>query len=663
MHKGKIIEFIEQGRFISTLCLEDRGNKLHLLTSTNREVNLSPKRALLVSSSAMDPLRPREELLEKLRQTESIRETLKERINVPELWALVRDEHERFNHRYLAQLCFGESISDDHLSALIRAVFEDHVYFKLKDGQFLPNSEDKVDQIRREEEEAATRKMMLKAGGAWLKAVREQKSAAPPPPACEKVIIDCLTNLVLYGREASDYKFSKELLASAGMTNIRQARSLLVKLGVWDQDENLELIRLEIKTTFGKDNLALSTQVACSKPDLEGREDLRDLPLLTIDGPWTKDFDDAVSLEQDGDQLVLGVHIADVAASIPQDSLLDREACLRGSSLYLPRQQIPMIPPDLSQETLSLKQDCDRLAVSLLARLEKDGRIIDYRFAPSIVRVKRQLTYDESNHMLASDSTLRKLRQLSMTLKGIRMGNDAISLSLPEIEVQFRNNGALHLEMVEQNTPSRMLVAELMIFYNWLLATFCKRHEIPVLFRTQEEPSERLTEDQFGYIYYVFKQRRKLNPLKLSTEPAPHAGLGLDVYSNATSPIRRYLDLVAQRQLISFLSAKTLPYDEETLEKLRMAIEPTLKVLERVRRNRNRYWILKYLRQHVGEKYRAMVLDVLKSRYRVLLLDYLHMGELRQEGEAGMYPGQQFNVVIKKADPWDDILEMSYAGD
>jgi len=663
MHKGKIIEFIEQGRFISTLCLEDRGNKLHLLTSTNREVNLSPKRALLVSSSAMDPLRPREELLEKLRQTESIRETLKERINVPELWALVRDEHERFNHRYLAQLCFGESISDDHLSALIRAVFEDHVYFKLKDGQFLPNSEDKVDQIRREEEEAATRKMMLKAGGAWLKAVREQKSAAPPPPACEKVIIDCLTNLVLYGREASDYKFSKELLASAGMTNIRQARSLLVKLGVWDQDENLELIRLEIKTTFGKDNLALSTQVACSKPDLEGREDLRDLPLLTIDGPWTKDFDDAVSLEQDGDQLVLGVHIADVAASIPQDSLLDREACLRGSSLYLPRQQIPMIPPDLSQETLSLKQDCDRLAVSLLARLEKDGRIIDYRFAPSIVRVKRQLTYDESNHMLASDSTLRKLRQLSMTLKGIRMGNDAISLSLPEIEVQFRDNGALHLEMVEQNTPSRMLVAELMIFYNWLLATFCKRHEIPVLFRTQEEPSERLTEDQFGYIYYVFKQRRKLNPLKLSTEPAPHAGLGLDVYSNATSPIRRYLDLVAQRQLISFLSAKTLPYDEETLEKLRMAIEPTLKVLERVRRNRNRYWILKYLRQHVGEKYRAMVLDVLKSRYRVLLLDYLHMGELRQEGEAGMYPGQQFNVVIKKADPWDDILEMSYAGD
>ncbi|MBW2093518.1 MAG: RNB domain-containing ribonuclease [Deltaproteobacteria bacterium] len=661
MHQGKIIEFIEQGRFVSTLCLEDRGNRLHLLTSTNREVNVSPKRVLLVSSSAIDPVRPREELLERLRQTESIRETLKGQINVNELWELVRDEHERFNHRYLAQLCFGEPVSDDHLSALVRALFEDRLYFKLKDGQFLPNSEERVEQLITEREEAAAREEMLKAGGDWLKAVQEGKKASPP--ACAKEVIELLTNFVLYEREAPDYKFSKELLTRAGLTHTRKARALLVKLGIWDQDENLDLIRMQIKTSFGKEKLDLSSRVACTKQDFEGREDLRDLPLLTIDGPWTRDFDDAVSLEKDGDQLILGVHISDVAASIPQDSPLDREACLRASSLYLPRQQIPMIPPDLSQETLSLRHDCDRMAISLLAHLEKDGRLIDFRFTPSIVRVKRQLTYDESNQMLAGDPTLKKLYQLSMSLRSMRMEHDAISLSLPEIEVRFNDDGSVHLEMVEQNTPSRMLVAELMIFYNWLLARFCKQNEIPLLFRTQGEPSERLTEDQFGYIYYVFKQRRKLNPLKISTKPAPHSGLGLDVYTNATSPIRRYLDLVAQRQVISFLSEKPLPYDEENLEELRMIIEPTLKALERVRRNRIRYWTLKYLGQHIGKKYRAMVLDVLKSKYRILLLDFLHIAELRQNGEAGMYPGQQFNVVIKKSDPWDDILEVSYAGD
>ena len=661
MHEGKIIEFIDQGRFVSTLCLEDRGNRLHLLTSANREVNLSPKRALFVSSSVMNPARTREELLELLRETETARETLKGSVNVGELWELVRDEHERFTHRYLAQLCFGEPVSDDHLSALIRALFEDRLYFKLKDGQFLPNSQEKVDQIGKEKEEKEARELMLQAGGTWLKAIQEGKS--PVPPACEKEVVDLLTSLALYEREAPDYKLSKELLEKAGFTNIRKARTLLVKLGVWEEDENLDLIRLGIRTSFGKEKLALSTQVACTQQDLAGREDLRDLPLLTIDGPWTKDFDDAVSLEEDGNQLILGVHIADVAASIPQDSPLDREACLRASSLYLPRRQIPMIPPDLSQETLSLKQGCDRLAVSLIARLEKDGRLIDYRFSPSVVRVKRQLTYEESNHLITTDSTLERLSQLSTTLRSLRMEHDAVSLSLPEIEVRFGQDGSVELEMVEQNTPSRMLVAELMIFYNWLLARFCKQNEIPVLYRTQGEPSERLTEDQFGYIYYVFKQRRKLNPLKVSTKPAPHSGLGLDVYTNATSPIRRYLDLVAQRQMISFLSKKSFTYDEKSLEDMRMTIEPTLKALEKVRRNRNRYWILKYLHRHIGGKYPAMVLDVLKSKYRILLLDFLHIVELRQERQAGLYPGQQFRVLIKKSDPWEDILEVSYAGE
>lgn len=661
MYQGKIIEFIEQGKFVSTLCLEDRGNKLHLLTTTNREINLSPKRALLVSSSAIDPLRPREELLERLRQSELTREGLKHQINVSELWELVRDEDERFNHHYLALLCFGEPVSDDHLSALVRALFEDRLYFKLKDGQFLPNSEERVEQIIKEREEAAIREEMLKAGGDWLKAVHEGKEATPP--ACEKEVIKLLTSFVLYEREAPDYTFAKELLAKAGLTHARKARALLVKLGIWDEDENLDLIRLEIKTSFGKEKLDLSSRVACSRPDFEGREDLRDLPVLTIDGPWTKDFDDAVSLEQADGHFILGVHISDVAASIPQDSPLDREAYQRASSLYLPRQQIPMIPPDLSQETLSLRQGCDRLAISLLAHLEKDGRLIDYRFTPSIVRVKRQLTYDESNQMIATDPPLKRLYQLSLSLRSMRMEHDAVSLSLPELQVRFQDDGSVELEMVEQNTPSRMLVAELMIFYNWLLARFCKQNEIPLLFRTQGEPSERLTEDQFGYIYYVFKQRRKLNPLKISTKPAPHSGLGLDVYTNATSPIRRYLDLVAQRQVISFLSEKSLPYEEEDLEELRMTIEPTLKALERVRRNRIRYWTLKYLAQHIGKKYRAMVLDVLKSKYRILLLDFLHIVELRQEGEAGMYPGQQFSVVIKRSDPWDDILEVSYAGD
>lgn len=661
MHQGKIIEFIEQGRFVSTLCLQDKGNRLHLLTSTNREVNLSPKRALLVSSSSIDPLRPREELLDRLRETESLRDALKCRVNVEELWELVKGEEERFSHRYLAELCFGQSISDDHLSALARALFEDRLYFRLKDGMFLPNSGEKVEQIVREREEEAAREEKLQAGSAWLKEIRLGRR--PLRPACGREVIDLLAQLALYGREAPEYKLAKELLSKAGINDISKARSLLVDMGEWEEDENLDLVRLEIRTEFGEEKLKASADLAATAVRFEGREDLRTLPLLTIDGPLTRDFDDALSLELQEGELHLGIHIADVAEWILPESTLDREAFSRSSSLYLPRRQIPMIPPDLSQETLSLKGGCERLAISLLARFDQGGNLMEYRFAPSIVCVERQLTYDAVNDMLESDPTLKRLHDLSVTLRRMRAERDAVSLSLPELEVHFSHDGLFQLKMVEQNTPSRALVAEFMILYNWLFARFCRDQEIPILFRTQMEPSERLTEDHLGYVYYVFKQRRKLNPLKITTVPGPHSGLGLDLYTNATSPIRRYLDLIAQRQVKAFLSEGRAAYDEKALEDMRMSLEPVLKALDRVKRNRLRYWVLKYLRRHMGNKYEAIVLDVMKNKYRILLLDFLYIAELRRDEKADLYPGQPLNVLIRKCDPWEDTLEVGYGGD
>jgi exoribonuclease II len=449
MNQGKIVEFVEQGKFVSTLCLHDSVNKLHLVTAGNRELNVSPKRVLLISSFGVDPLRPREEQLEWLTRAECRREELKACVRVKELWELVRDENERFSHRYLAQLVFGEAVSDDHLSALVRALFEDRTYFKLKDGCFLPNSEARVEQIQREREEEASREEVLQAGGAWLREIRSGRK--PPAPPCEMKIIGLLKQLALHGREAPDYKFSKEMLLRAGITDEREARHLLVRMGVWEEDENLDLIRQGIRTDFSGEKLDDSSRLACLEIDHEGREDLRSLPLMTIDGPSTQDFDDALSIEVKGDQLHLGIHIADVAASIAPGSPLDREALQRGSSLYLPRRQIPMIPPDLSQDTLSLKKGCDRPAISLLARFEQDGRLIDYNFVPSVVRVERRLTYDSVNGLLESDPALKQLYRLSMSLRRERMEHDAVNLSLPELQVSFSEDGLVQLKMVEQD--------------------------------------------------------------------------------------------------------------------------------------------------------------------------------------------------------------------
>ncbi|OQY09153.1 MAG: hypothetical protein B6I30_10225 [Desulfobacteraceae bacterium 4572_187] len=611
MAVGSIVEYIDQSRFICTVCLQDKGSRLHLLTPANREVNLSPKRTLLISGARIDVGQPRDQLLQKLQQIERLRITLKKEIDVKEIWELIRDEEDVFDHRYLAQLAFGEDATEDHFSAVMRALFENKLYFKMKNGLFLPNSEDRVEQIIRQEEEAAERAERLEQGGGWLKEVHQGKQ--PRAPACRKDVIHLLIQLALYGADADHFKDGKELLSHAGITDIRQSRSLLIALGEWEEDEPLDLLRSGIDTAFSRKQLEASAHLAVSGFPECPREDLRSLPILTIDGPSTLDFDDAISLEILDNELKVGVHIADVAAVIEKDSPIDVAAKGRASSLYLPRRDIPMIPPDLSQGLLSLKKGHDRPAISLLARFGMDGTLLEYRFVSSIIRVQQQLTYSHVNENLPNISQFQELHRLAEILHQKRMDRGAMNLSLPELEMDMDEAGTLNLKLVPQDSPSRMMVAELMILYNELVAEFCLEHHIPVLFRGQSQPTEKLPLDEKGYVFYVFQQRRKLSPLHISIRPKPHSGLGVALYTQATSPIRRYLDLVLQRQLSSFFAKNKPVYSEEDLEEMRVSIEPLVKALGRIQRNRLRYWTLKYLGLHRDKTYNALVLDELKK--------------------------------------------------
>jgi exoribonuclease-2 len=384
------------------------------------------------------------------------------------------------------------------------------------------------------------------------------------------------------------------------------------------------------------------------------------LPIVTIDGPHTRDFDDAISVELNGEFLDVGIHIADVTAWIEPGSILDHAAAQRASSLYLPRQQIPMLPPDLSQDILSLKQGCDRPAISLLARLDKNGNLIDYRFVASLIRVQENLIYDAVNSGLGGRIAFSQIHRLCQKLREKRMERGALSLSLPEIEILVGADCSVSISLVPQDSPSRMIVAELMILYNWLAARFCNDHNIPLLYRTQAEPSERLKHDTDGYFYYVFTQRRKLNPLLIDISPKQHSGLGLEVYTHATSPIRRYLDLVTQRQLGGYLTGLGPVYGTSDLEALRIPIEPVLRDLARVKRNRIRYWVLKYLSQHQNEQFKALMLYELRNKYRILLTDSLIIGDIRKQMHRTLQPADEIMVEVKKADPLENRLELEY---
>jgi len=502
MAEGKIIEYIDQREIVLSVCLKDRGNRLQLLTLSNHEVSISPKRALVISSTTLDTSRSREELLKEMKVVENRRIDFMTKVAVQDLWELTHEENEAFTYEYLAHLSFGKNVTDDHISGLVRALFADKIYFKMKDGYFIPNSPDKVEQIRK-------------------------------------------------------------------------ARDAI---------------------------------------DPSGREDLTDLSIFTIDGPFTRDFDDALSLQPIDEGYRLGVHITDLAPFIQVDGHLDREASARASSIYLPVDQIPMFPSTLSNNVLSLLKGFKRLAISLMADFDRDWNLKDYRFIPSIVRTERQLTYDQVSAVYADEPTFSALYQLSQALRQKRIANGALLIPLPEIHFEFDDNSGIRVRLIEQDTPAKIIVSECMILYNWLAAKFASETALLILYRSQEPPQERLFNDESDYIYYVFQQRRKLQPLFIDIIPQPHSGLGVEVYTNATSPLRRYMDLVVQRQIHSALLKKSPVYNESRLKELNLLIQQTLRDIDLMKRNQTRYWILKYLAGRINNTFNAIVFQRLKYK-------------------------------------------------
>jgi exoribonuclease-2 len=659
MTEGKITEYIDQKKVILSVCLKDRGSKLQLLTLSKHEVSISPKRVLFVSSAALDISRSREELLRELKEIEKRRRDYMDLVSVHDLWELTYEENEVFTYTYLAQLVFGESVTDDHISALVRALFADKIYFKMKDDYFIPNSPEKVQQIKSAREAADLREREISEGANWLREVNNKRHPKDPP--LRDKIIKIIAHLALYGKDAQDFKQGKEMFARAGIKDIGQARSLLVNLKIWDQDENLDIHRFKIRADFDEPAIKEAATVAAREIDVSHREDLTDLSVFTIDGERTKDFDDALSLQPIDGGYRLGVHITDLAAFIDVDGHLDREASMRASSIYLPARQIPMFPSSLSNDALSLIKGYNRLAISLLADFDRERNLGSYRFVPSVVRVQEQLTYDHVDASYGNDTALSGLYELCKALRQKRTSAGALVIPLPEIHFDFESNSGVQVRLVEQDTPAKTIVAECMILYNALAAKLASETRLPILYRSQEPPQERLFIDESNYTYCVFQQRRKLQPLVIDTISQPHSGLGVDLYTQITSPLRRYSDLLAQRQIRAALFSKSPPYSETQLKELNLVIQQTLRDIEAMKRNRIRYWILKYLAERINERFSALVFQRLKSKYLVILTDFLFVGELPITSGLELSPGEKIRVVVKRSDPWDDLLALELA--
>lgn len=657
------MEYFESRRLLCAVCMEVKNNRLLVLTEQDREANIALKRILHQDGYSLDLSCNRTQLVVALRETAAQRRELSNRISVEELWDLLKEEEEGFDCQQLAEMAFSEEITADHTSAVLRALLADTVHFKYKGGLFYANSPERLEQIRLQQEREAQRERELVEGSAWLRAVWRGESALEPEN--RERYIEMLKELCLEGSDASIYSQIKKILGLAQVPFPQGAFQLLVKLGVWKEDENLYLHRFGIQESFPQEVMdaaaRVSTEVDSSQKTDPGRQDLSSLPLITIDGPMTRDYDDALSVRFVDEGTEVGVHISDAAEFVPASSSLDEEALNRGTSLYLPDTRIPMLPPTLSEGVCSLKQGEDRLALSLLLRFNKDDRLQNYNFVLSRVRVEHQLTYGQANELVASDEALSYLFRLCTRLRRQRLAEGAMLLPLPELRVWVNAEGHIHINKVDRESPAQVVVSELMILANALAAQELAANQVPAIYRSQEKPQEVVTEETTEDLFLNYRQRRYLSRAELGTEPRPHSGLGKQVYTSWTSPIRRYTDLAVQRQLKGMVRETSTLHEPFELEDIvgKVALPQSRAMF--IKRQWTRYWVLKYLQTERIRYLDALVLDRGRRTYHLLLPDYLLEASMPLEEGRGLNPGDHFRVEVLRVNAREDVLKLKMA--
>jgi exoribonuclease-2 len=662
---GKLIEYLDGGKFICALVLDSQDKRLRLLNQNGRELNLPLSRVVFSSERSYRLEDNREIAIRLLRDAAERRCSFMQRIELKEIWDLVTEEaNETFSPDFLAELVFGEEVDDDIISAFIRCVFEDKLFFKYKEGQIRVTSPDKVDILRAQLAKEAQKNQIVDLGVRTVNDVQANKLQATNLTENEENVLNLIRDYYLFGSDAPEAELAQKILRATNLTKPHDPYYLLVKSGLWSPNENIPLLRNQLPVNF---SLAARQQAehllqSGLRTVLEekGRVDFTHLHPITIDGPTTLDFDDALSVEMEGDNYLVGIHISDVSHYVRPGDPLFTEAMRRGTSIYFPEGQIPMLPRHLSQGICSLIQDELRATVSFMLLLSPEGEVLRVRIYPSIIKVKRRLTYDEVDQMLESDEEIRTLNMLRKKLRQRRLENGALLLPFPDINIFIDNHGKVHVTLAQSDTPARTIVSEMMILANSEAAKYIANRMVPGLFRSQPPLQQRLVYGEDDDLFQNTLQRKQMPRGELSTVAKPHSGLGVSHYSTVTSPIRRLLDLVMQHQLKSTINRQEPCFTEEMCKDFSSILTRTLTLANNVRQQRQRYWLLKYLAERKGSYLDALVIQAGPKRVNLLLTDILMDIDLPTPGGRPIHPNTIVKVKIVKADPLDNVVRFDW---
>ncbi len=660
---GRIVEYLENGKFICAFVVEDTGNRLRLLNQNSRELNLPLNRIVHFSKEKTSVKRSREDIIGTLQETSKQREGLAQKINLAEIWELVSEKPEdNFGVNFLAGLFFGDDPTDDQGSAFLRSVIADRLYFKYKAGEIHVHSPETVEQIKLMQEKERQKENFITSNTSALRYIWEEEEI-PANWEGRESTLQILQDYYLFDKEAPEYDMARKLIKNAQLTGPHDIFHLLVKAGVWGKNENIPLLKHDIPTIFSE--TVLNEVKKIELPSIKNlseakRKDFRDLPIFTIDGPTTRDFDDALHIEKQGENYLVGIHISDVSLFVKPGTALFDEALKRGTSIYFPEKPLPMFPASLSEDKLSLLKDQERPTVSFLVLLSPTAEILKYELVHSIISVKRQLTYNEADRLISQEKELAALAALSKLLRQRRVNNGALLLPMPELNISINPDNIIEIRRFAVDTPSKILIAEFMILANTLGAQFVADREAPGLFRCQMEPRQRIIDGFEKDITKIIQQRKRLSPMSLLTTPKIHSGVGAPQYTTVTSPIRRLLDLIMQLQISNLIKGQGVFFSKKDMKHFGSIILTTIDKANQVKNLRQRYWIFKYLEAKTGKRLPATVIDCGPKRVHLFLEEFMLDADLPLNPAFKVSAGDTVLVRLSKIDSLSNIFKVEW---
>lgn len=663
-----IVEIREAGDVRAAAVVGRHGRRLEVLTVDGQRLNVTPQRILHDAGVPAAESDTEERILEGLRDFEAEAQRRACDVDLAELHAFLREtgaaeglDLDALALDDLAPLALGDS-SPLARAGVHRALAASNAWFRFDGRSWRALAPEEVE---REQEKIAAERRLAEERTAFLEAARRRLAGSDETlPAFAEKFLRPLRELAIdaSGVSAKEAAIVLDELQPGRRATPANAFDVLETLGIFSRDENLAVLRSGIATRFPAEVLEEASELAIVPWDGEHRLDLRGLEIVTIDDAKTVEIDDGLSLESTATGLRLGIHIADASHFVPPGSLVDQEAHARATSHYLPEGAIPMLPAVIAEDAASLVAGRDRPALSFLVELTPHGEILRSDIKPSIVRVTHRLTFDDCEAVLEGGreqlAWLRKVAEIRQHLEAERLASGATPMVSPEVSIAFDEASEPVVTLVDPSRPARQLVSETMILANRLAAEWCRDRGLPAVYRRQApasgdvEPPPRDRHDPVA----IDRYRRCLQRTEIGLEPGPHASLGLPAYVQATSPIRRYQDLVLHRVVKAACWGMPSPCSREEVQAVAASTEQAGRQARRIEQESQAYWILRHLESRVGDVLAAVIVRPEGRRTHVFLRDVAHPATLpaRPDHEAGA----SISVRVRSVRPREGSLTL-----